>query len=74
MKTTFSKVKIFPVATVSKDGISNVVPIGFCKLVDNETIWIDDNFIVKCLKGIKKIKMLQSIYGSLGQAALPDKG
>lgn len=47
MKTAFSKVKIFPVATASNDGIPNVVPIGFCQLVDDETIWIVDNFMVK---------------------------
>jgi predicted pyridoxine 5'-phosphate oxidase superfamily flavin-nucleotide-binding protein len=39
VKTAFSKVKIFPVATASKDGIPNVVPMGFCRLVDDETIW-----------------------------------
>lgn len=61
MKTDFSKVKIFPVAIASNDGIFNVVPIGFCKFVDNETIWIDDNFIVKCLIHIKKVKTMHSI-------------
>jgi hypothetical protein len=29
--------------------------------VDNETIWIDDNFIVKCLIHIKKVKTMHSI-------------
>ena len=47
MKTAFSKVKIFPVATASKDGVPNVVPIGFCQLVDDETIWIADNFMLR---------------------------
>lgn len=52
MKTAFSKVKIFPVATASKDGIPNVVPIGFCQLVDDETIWIADNFMLKSLENL----------------------
>ena len=54
MKTAFSKVKIFPVATASKDGIPNVVPIGFCQLVDDETIWIADNFMLKSLANLKE--------------------
>lgn len=52
MKTAFSEVKIFPVATASKEGIPNVVPIGFCQLVDDETIWIADNFMVKSLANL----------------------
>ncbi len=54
MKTAFSKVKIFPVATASKEGIPNVVPIGFCQLVDDETIWISDNFMSKSLANLKE--------------------
>lgn len=54
MKTAFSKVKIFPVATASKEGVPNVVPIGFCQLVDDETIWIADNFMVKSLANLKE--------------------
>jgi predicted pyridoxine 5'-phosphate oxidase superfamily flavin-nucleotide-binding protein len=54
MKTAFSKVKIFPVATASKEGVPNVVPIGFCQLVDDETIWIADNFMVKSLDNLKE--------------------
>jgi uncharacterized protein len=54
MKTAFSKVKIFPVATASKEGVPNVVPIGFCQLVDDETIWIADNFMLKSLENLKE--------------------
>ena len=54
MKIDFSKVKIFPVATASKEGIPNVVPIGFCQLVDDETIWIADNFMAKSLTNLKE--------------------
>ncbi len=54
MKTVFSKVNIFPVAAASKDEISNVVPIGFCQIVDNESIWLEDNFMVKSLKNLGK--------------------
>jgi len=54
MKTAFSKVKTFPVATASKDGIPNVAPIGFCQLVDDETIWIVDNFMAKSLTNLRE--------------------
>ena len=54
IKTAFSKVKIFPVATASKDGIPNVAPMGFCMLMDDETIWIADNFMLKSLANLKE--------------------
>ena len=54
IKSAFSKVKIFPVATASKDGIPNVVPMGFCQLIDDETIWLADNFMVKSLANLKE--------------------
>ena len=54
MKTAFSKVKVFPVATASKDGIPNVVPMGFCQLMDDETIWITDNFMLKSLANLSE--------------------
>ncbi|MDD4498275.1 MAG: pyridoxamine 5'-phosphate oxidase family protein [Methanosarcinaceae archaeon] len=48
MRENFSKMRIFPLATASKDGNPNVVPIGFCKLQeDGETIWIADNYFLK---------------------------
>ena len=54
IKTAFSKVKTFPVATASKDGIPNEVPMGFCRLMDDETIWIADNFMLKSLANLKE--------------------
>jgi hypothetical protein len=54
MKNAFSKVKIFPVATASREGVPNVVPIGFCQIVDDETIWIADNFMAKSLANLEE--------------------
>jgi predicted pyridoxine 5'-phosphate oxidase superfamily flavin-nucleotide-binding protein len=54
MKIAFSKVKIFPVATASKDGVPNVVPMGFCQLIDDETIWLADNFMLKSLANLQE--------------------
>lgn len=54
MKTAFATIKAFPVATASKDGWPNVVPIGFVELVDDETIWIADNFMKKTLANVQE--------------------
>lgn len=52
MKDAFSRMKIFPVATASKDGTPNVVPIGVVELVSDDTIWITDNFMHKSLENL----------------------
>jgi len=52
MKDAFGKMKIFPVATASKDGTPNVVPIGVVELVSDDTIWIVDNFMHKSLENL----------------------
>jgi len=53
MKEAFGKMKIFPVATASKDGTPNVIPIGVVELVNDETIWITDNFMNKTLSNLR---------------------
>ncbi len=54
IKEEFAKMKIFPLATASKDGVPNVIPIGMCMLQeDAETIWIVDNFFLKTKENIK---------------------
>ena len=52
MKEAFGKMKIFPVATASKNGTPNVVPIGVVELVSDDTIWITDNFMHKSLENL----------------------
>ncbi|MBT8508316.1 pyridoxamine 5-phosphate oxidase [Methanomicrobiaceae archaeon CYW5] len=54
MKAAFATIKTFPVATAATDGWPNVVPIGFVELVDDETIWMADNFMKKTLANIKE--------------------
>lgn len=54
MKETFSKIKLFPVATASKNGIPNVVPIAFVSLVADDTIWLADNYMHKTLANVKE--------------------
>jgi predicted pyridoxine 5'-phosphate oxidase superfamily flavin-nucleotide-binding protein len=52
MKDAFEKMKIFSVATASKDGTPNVVPIGVVEIVSDDTIWITDNFMNKSLSNL----------------------
>jgi uncharacterized protein len=54
MKETFGKLKLFPVATASKSGVPNVVPIAFVMLVSDDTIWIADNYMHKTLANVKE--------------------
>jgi predicted pyridoxine 5'-phosphate oxidase superfamily flavin-nucleotide-binding protein len=54
MKAVFSKVKLFPIATASKDGVPNVVPIAFVQLVGDDTLWIGDNYMVKSLANVRE--------------------
>jgi hypothetical protein len=54
MKEAFSKVRIFPFATASGTGIPNVIPIGMCQLVDDETIWIVDNYFLKTRQNLEE--------------------
>jgi hypothetical protein len=53
MKDAFSRMKIFPFATASKDGIPNVIPLGMVELVNDETIWITDNFMNKTISNLR---------------------
>ncbi|NTV00058.1 MAG: pyridoxamine 5-phosphate oxidase [Methanoregulaceae archaeon] len=54
MKEAFGKVKLFPVATASKGGVPNVVPIAYVTLINDDTIWIGDNFMNKSLANLKE--------------------
>jgi len=53
MKEAFAKMKIFPVATASKDGTPNVIPLGMVELHNDETIWITDNFMNKTISNLR---------------------
>ncbi len=54
VKDVFEKTAIYPVATASKDGIPNVVPIHYVKIYDEDTILLVDNFMNKSLKNIQE--------------------
>ena len=49
MKSEFLKLKTIYLATASKKGMPNVVPIGAMFLIDDETLWVIDNFMKKSI-------------------------
>ncbi len=61
--------------TASKDGWPNVVPIGFVELVDDETIWIADNFMKKTLANVRENpKVSIYVWGSETKGCFQVKG
>jgi len=46
--------KIFPLATASKGGDPNVVPVGSVVVVDPETIWIGNQFMKQTLHNLQE--------------------
>jgi hypothetical protein len=53
MQEAFRKMKVFPVATATKDGTPNVIPLGIVELVSEDTIWITDNFMNKSMSNLR---------------------
>ncbi|HMK47371.1 MAG TPA: pyridoxamine 5'-phosphate oxidase family protein [Methanocella sp.] len=54
-------------ATVSKDGMPNVVPIGAFKLLDDETLLISDQFFNKTAHNLKEnSRVAISYWGEKG--------
>ncbi len=45
---------IFALATATKDGIPNVVPVGFLFVGEDGMVWVIDNYFKKTLKNIQE--------------------
>ncbi|WP_066639495.1 pyridoxamine 5'-phosphate oxidase family protein [Desulfolucanica intricata] len=54
LKEMISQTKVFPVATASKEGMPNVVPISFVKVYDDDTVLVVDNFMNKTFKNLEE--------------------
>ena len=54
MTEIFKAAKYFPLATASKDGDPNVVPVGSVFLIDPETVWIGNQFMKQTLKNLQE--------------------
>lgn len=50
----FKAAKYYPLATASKDGDPNVVPVGSVFLIDPETIWVGNQFMNTSIKNVKE--------------------
>ena len=75
MKEAFSKMKVFPFATASKDGTPNVIPLGIAELVDDETVWFADNFMNKSISNLRtNPKVAFYLWGPGDQGLLPVQG
>ena len=53
IKEIFEKQETAVLATATKDGVPNVVPVSAKKIIDDETIIISDQFFLKTLKNLK---------------------
>lgn len=45
---------VFSLATCSKDGVPNVVPIGMLFVGDDGKVWVIDNFLKKTLANLRE--------------------
>lgn len=48
------KQKVYALATASKDGVPNVVPVGMLMPKEDGTIWIIDNYFDKTIANMKE--------------------
>ena len=83
MKEAFAKMKVFPVATATKDGTPNVIPLGIAELADDETVWFVDNFMNKSLSNLRTnpkiafyvlVPEIKGCYQFKGVAAIKTSG
>lgn len=54
IKAVFDKQNIVVLATASKNGVPNAVPVGAKKIIDSETILISDQYLGKTLKNMNE--------------------
>lgn len=75
IKEAIEAIKVFPLATASKTGIPNVAPMGSVFLIDDETIWIGDNFMQKSLQNVlENPKAAIYVYGPGAKGCYQIKG
>ena len=75
MKDIASKAKGWAVATATKDGIPNVVPIGFGKVLSENQILLMDVFMKKTEENIKaNPKVAASVWDMEGMKGYQFKG
>ncbi len=68
MQELFKGTKYFALATASKSGDPNVVPIGMAILMDPETIWIGNQFFHQTLANVKENPRISLLVWTAGVA------
>ena len=66
MLDVFKSTKYFAIATASKTGEPNVVPIGMAILMDPETIWIGNQFFHQTLMNVKETPRVSLLVWTAG--------
>ncbi len=66
MQELFKGTKYFALATASKSGDPNVVPIGMAILMDPETIWIGNQFFHQTLTNVKENPRISLLVWTAG--------
>lgn len=75
VQETINKQKPVPVATADSDGKPNVVFVTFLKIVDDETIYIADNFFNKTRANLKENPQISIVgYDSETKRSFQVKG
>jgi uncharacterized protein len=53
-KDVLARMKVIPVATASKDGCPNVVPMTFVKVLDDSALLVADNYMDKGARNLEE--------------------
>jgi predicted pyridoxine 5'-phosphate oxidase superfamily flavin-nucleotide-binding protein len=68
MKDIAAKARIFVVATSSKDGKPNAVPIGLAKIISDDEVMLADNFMHKTRQNLDENPMVGVTFWSMKDA------
>ncbi len=74
MKDAIEKDNVVFFATATPDGVPNVVPIGFARPIDNNTILIVDNYLNKTRKNLEKNPKASLVVRDASKAPYQFKG
>lgn len=68
--------KYFALATSSKDGVPNVVPIGFLWVANDREVWVIDNYMNKTYANVREnpVAAVYAIGGEGGHQCVQVKG
>jgi predicted pyridoxine 5'-phosphate oxidase superfamily flavin-nucleotide-binding protein len=74
MKDAIEKDNVVFLATATPEGVPNVVPIGFARPIENDTILIVDNFLKKTRKNLEDNPKASLVVRDASKAPYQFKG